>query len=102
MFSCCYIISICILGVDDEPSQTIIEGIEFENKYETPKDDDNSWNDNNSDKTEDTQGNWGISPLNDSDISTSSTKRTLSPHIAANDNSDDASTSSASKKTKIG
>ncbi|PKC73561.1 CAF1-domain-containing protein [Rhizophagus irregularis] len=96
--------------VNDEPSSTTIEGIEFEfgNKYETPKDDDNSWpnsNDNNSDKsdenTEDIQGNWGISPLNDSDISTSSTKRT-SPHIAVNDNSDDASTSSASKKTKLG
>ncbi|GBB87155.1 hypothetical protein RclHR1_01360026 [Rhizophagus clarus] len=97
-------------GINDEPSNITIEGIEFEfgNKYETPKDYDDSWPnpDDNSDKSdenaEDTQGNWGFSPLNDSDISTSSTKRTLSPHIAVNDNSDDTSTSSTSKKTKFG
>jgi len=103
-------------GVNDGPNNSSIEGIEFEfgNKYVTPKDDDDSWpNSNNNDwgqgsggfeeNTEDTQGNWGISPLNDSDILSSSTKRTLSPHIAANDdNSDDASTSSTAKKTKLG
>ncbi|CAB4464086.1 unnamed protein product [Rhizophagus irregularis] len=70
--------------VNDEPSSTTIEGIEFEfgNKYETPKDDDNSWpnsNDNNSDKSDEN-----------------------TEDIQVNDNSDDASTSSASKKTKLG
>ncbi|CAB4388675.1 unnamed protein product [Rhizophagus irregularis] len=70
--------------VNDEPSSTTIEGIEFEfgNKYETPKDDDNSWpnsNDNNSDKSDEN-----------------------TEDIQINDNSDDASTSSASKKTKLG
>jgi hypothetical protein len=87
---------------------------EFENKYTIPKDDDLSWPNSNFDglepgsdrfeeSTEDAQGNWGISPVNDSNTSTSSTKRTLSPHISANDDdSDCTSTSSAAKKTKLG
>ena len=97
------------LGVNDVST---IEGVEFEfgNKYATPNDDDSSWpgsNDNDrwgqEENTEDTRGNWGVSPVNGSDISTSSTKRTLSPHISANDdNRDDDNTSNAVKKTKLG
>jgi hypothetical protein len=104
---------VCILDVTGEST---IEGVEFEfgNKYATLNDDsswpnsnnDNGWgqdSDGPEENTKDTQDNWGISRVNDSDISTSSTKRTLSPHISTNDdNSDDASTSSAAKKTKLG
>ncbi|CAI2190889.1 19509_t:CDS:10 [Funneliformis geosporum] len=92
-------------------NNNITEDIEFgyKNKYEMPKDYSNGWG-LNSGEIEDlankqgNQGDWGISPVNDSDVLTSSsTKRTLSPHISANDDcSDDTSTSSTAKKTKLG
>ncbi|GES92892.1 poly(A)-specific ribonuclease PARN-like [Rhizophagus clarus] len=70
-------------GINDEPSNITIEGIEFEfgNKYETPKDYDDSWPnpDDNSDKSDENAEDTQV-----------------------NDNSDDTSTSSTSKKTKFG
>jgi len=92
---------VSILGVKDSQ----IENIEFEhdNKYAIPEDSGDYWGQDSEENMENTQGNWGISPVNDSDVLTSSTKRTLSPHISANDDySDNTSTSSTAKKTKLG